>query len=165
MDAPQRSHLVFPCYFIIASFTLIKPYSRRCVPNADGVGAGVASLGNTMGRNKRSKSASRRQYEVERLERRLLLAAASIVFGTQQTYGAGIDPASLAVADLNSDGKPDLLVGNFWGGTVSILLGNGNGTFQAQQTLAAVKPYSVVVAMSTGTGGLICCSLTLAAIV
>ena len=93
------------------------------------------------------------RYQVEGLERRLLLSSSPLLFGTQQTYGAGVDPASLAVADLNSDGKPDLLVGNFWGGTVSVLLGNGNGTFQAQQTLAAgLNPYSVVVADVNGDG-------------
>ena len=37
-------------------------------------------------------------------------------------------PAGLAVADFNGDGRPDLAVANnFPGGTVSILLGNGDG--------------------------------------
>ena len=37
---------------------------------------------------------------------------------------------------LTGDGKPDLVVANEYSNTVSVLLGNGNGTFQAQQTFA-----------------------------
>ena len=49
---------------------------------------------------------------------------------------------SVAVADVNGDGKPDLVVANQGSNTVSVLLGNGNGTFQAQQTFAAgPKPH------------------------
>ena len=38
-------------------------------------------------------------------------------------------PASMAAADFNADGKLDLAVTNSAANTVSILLGNGNGTF------------------------------------
>ena len=38
--------------------------------------------------------------------------------------------------DVNWDGKPDLAVANNGSNTVSVLLGNGNGTFQAQQNFA-----------------------------
>jgi autotransporter-associated beta strand protein len=41
---------------------------------------------------------------------------------------------SLAVADFNGDGMPDLAAGNYYDGTVSVLLGNGDGTFQDQRT-------------------------------
>ena len=43
----------------------------------------------------------------------------------------------MALADVNGDGKPDLVVANGNCSTVSVLLGNGNGTFQAQQTFAS----------------------------
>jgi hypothetical protein len=61
--------------------------------------------------------------------------------------GAGADPASVAVADFNGDGKPDLAVVNVQSNTVSILLGNGNGTFQPQMTFATGSlPYFAAAA-------------------
>ncbi len=52
----------------------------------------------------------------------------------------GIYAYSVAVADVNGDGKPDLLVANDYAnvhvlnGTVGVLLGNGDGTFQTAVT-------------------------------
>ena len=43
----------------------------------------------------------------------------------------GAIPDSVVVADVNGDGKPDLLVANSGSSTVGVLLGNGDGTFQA----------------------------------
>jgi type II secretory pathway component GspD/PulD (secretin) len=43
---------------------------------------------------------------------------------------AGFRPASLAAADLNSDGHIDLVVADEGNNTFSVLLGNGDGTFQ-----------------------------------
>ncbi len=49
------------------------------------------------------------------------------------TYGTGGDfPNSVAVADVNGDGKRDVLVVNSF--SLGVLLGNGNGTFQPAQT-------------------------------
>ncbi len=79
----------------------------------------------------------------------------------QQTFATGTHPTSLAVGDFNGDGIPDLVVGNTELptagsgilGTVSVLLGNGNGTFQTQQTLATgSSPRSVVVGDVNGDG-------------
>src|SRR5262245_5954867 len=45
---------------------------------------------------------------------------------------AGNAPTGLALADVNGDGIPDLLVGNQFG-DVLVLLGKGDGTFQPYQ--------------------------------
>jgi len=67
----------------------------------------------------------------------------------------GLYAYSLAVADFNSDGRADLAVtneygngGNSNGGTVSVLLGNGDGTFQAAANYNSdgTNPFSVVSA-------------------
>ena len=40
------------------------------------------------------------------------------------------------MGDVNGDGTPDLVVANLLSNSVGVLLGNGSGTFQAQQTFA-----------------------------
>ena len=45
---------------------------------------------------------------------------------------AGFEPSSLAAADLNGDGHIDLVVANEGANSFSVLLGNGDGTFQAR---------------------------------
>jgi len=54
---------------------------------------------------------------------------------------------------LTGDGIPDIVVANSASDTVSVLLGNGNGTFQPQHTFATGRqPFSVAVADLTGDG-------------
>lgn len=59
------------------------------------------------------------------------------IFLAPAIYATG-DANAVASADLNGDGKPDLVVANCAGscsiqaeGTISVLLGNGDGTFQS----------------------------------
>jgi hypothetical protein len=74
-------------------------------------------------------------------------------FQTQQTYSVGSYPASVAVADLNGDGKPELVVANERSNSVSVLLGSGDGSFQPQYTFSVGSyPYSVGVADLNGDG-------------
>ena len=54
------------------------------------------------------------------------------------TIAVGAGPRSLALADVNADGKLDLLTANRTAGTVSVLLGNGLGSFAA----AAGSPFA-----------------------
>jgi len=69
---------------------------------------------------------------------------------------AGIGPVSVAVGDFNGDGKPDLAVANLNSNNVTILLGNGDGTFTATATSAQVgnNPQSVAVGDFNGDGKL-----------
>ncbi|HKS73370.1 MAG TPA: VCBS repeat-containing protein [Terriglobales bacterium] len=64
----------------------------------------------------------------------VLLANGDGTFQTAQVYGSGGSNAEeILVTDVNGDGNPDLVVTNGGGSpsTVGILLGNGDGTFQA----------------------------------
>jgi uncharacterized protein (DUF2141 family) len=71
------------------------------------------------------------------------------------TYGTGSEPYAVAVGDFNGDGKLDLVVPNVSATTVSILLGNGNGTFQTQsQYQAGYAPIAVGVGDLNGDGNL-----------
>src|SRR5208337_722152 len=58
-------------------------------------------------------------------------------FQPQQTYGTGLATASVASGDFNGDGIADLAVANNGDNTVSVLLGNGDGTFQAAVNYSA----------------------------
>ena len=67
----------------------------------------------------------------------VLLGNGNGTFQTQATYAVGASPECVAVADMNGDGKPDLVVANGGNNDVGVLYGNGDGTFQAQTTFAA----------------------------
>jgi len=63
------------------------------------------------------------------------------------SFATGNGPSSVAVADLDADTAPDLVTANANSDTVSVLLGNGDGTFQAAVSLAAGdNPASVAAA-------------------
>jgi hypothetical protein len=63
-------------------------------------------------------------------------------------------PVSVAIGDLNGDGKPDLVVANNNSNTVGVLFGNGDGTFRAVVTHGSGgrSPNSVVIADVNGDG-------------
>ena len=74
-------------------------------------------------------------------------------FQPAATYDSGGGGAvSVAVADVNGDGKPDLLVANYGSNTVGVLLGNGDGTFQTVVTYGSGDglPLSIAVADVNG---------------
>src|SRR6185437_6214123 len=61
-------------------------------------------------------------------------------------YTAGTAPAGIVTADFNGDGHLDLAVVNKTDNTVSILLGNGDGTFGTATNFATGAGPSAVVA-------------------
>jgi hypothetical protein len=68
-------------------------------------------------------------------------------------YPAGSSPAATASALFNNDTIPDLVVANNGSNTVSVLLGNGDGSFQAaMNSTAGANPNSVAVGDFNGDG-------------
>ena len=61
-------------------------------------------------------------------------------------YVTNTQPVAVAVGDLDGDAKPDLAVADTGANRVSVLLGNGDGTFQAKVDYATgTSPRSVAV--------------------
>ncbi len=59
----------------------------------------------------------------------------------------------IGIADLTGSGVPDVIVPNFRGGNISVLLGNGDGTFQSQRQFDAVtSPDSLVTGDFSNNG-------------
>jgi hypothetical protein len=82
-------------------------------------------------------------------------SSSSIALSAPSAFGAGTNPDSAAVGDFNGDGKLDLAVANYGSDNVSILLGNGDGTFQAAVNYGAGEfPESVAVGDFRGDGKL-----------
>ena len=94
----------------------------------------------------------------------VLLGNGDGTFQSAVSYNSGgFYSISVTVADLNGDGKADLIVANLCNsnnncnlGSMSVLLGNGDGTFQAASSYSAGgrSAYSEVVADVNGDGKL-----------
>src|SRR5439155_5003774 len=75
----------------------------------------------------------------------VLLGNGDGTFQAPRNFPVGTGPVSVTVGDFNGDGRLDLVVANWCtvasgcntGDTVSVLLGNGDGTFQAAQNFLA----------------------------
>jgi hypothetical protein len=92
----------------------------------------------------------------------VLLGSGDGFFNAPKTHGTGGELASaVAVADINRDGIPDLLVANQCAdsacsiGSVGLLFGNGDGTFRQTAngySLGAPDGYAIAVADVNGDG-------------
>jgi hypothetical protein len=82
----------------------------------------------------------------------------TVTFAPQQTLAVGNGPEGMVAADINGDGRPDLIVTNFDDNAVSVLLnttptGSGTASYSAQQTFAVgALPSAVAVADFNGDG-------------
>ncbi len=80
-------------------------------------------------------------------------SAQDISFIAGWDFDAGRKPRFVAVGDFNGDGLQDLAVANESSSDVSVLLGNGDGTFQAPRNFAVGdSPISIAVGDFNGDG-------------
>ncbi len=92
-------------------------------------------------RRRGSLRAATHRLNLEALEDRCLLS-----FSPALSYPAGAFPHGVLTADFNADGKADLAVINVFSSSVSVLLGNANGTFRPALTSATgYLPLSLAV--------------------
>lgn len=83
----------------------------------------------------------------------ILLATATGAFGGQLIFGVGTAPRSIATADVDGDGKLDLVVGSESLPGVSILLNDGTGHFPGYRKLVlGASPTAVGAADFDGDG-------------
>ena len=97
----------------------------------------------------------------------ILIGNGDGTFQAARTFNAGYNSESIVIADVNRDGKPDLIVGSVCLtpagcgndptatlGSISVFLGNGDGTFQAARTFSSggYNTESIVVADVNGDG-------------
>src|SRR5205807_972548 len=87
---------------------------------------------------------------LELLEDRCLLS-----FSPAVSYPAGTSPQAVVTADFNGDGRLDLAVANYGSNTISVLLGNSDGSFQAAKNYdTGANARSVAVGDFNGDGKL-----------
>ena len=90
---------------------------------------------------RRAADRSRRRLFLEGLEDRRVMAFAPAV-----SYPVDSAPQAMVAADFNNAGRPDLATANYSTSTVSVLLGNADGTFKpALNSPTGANPLSVAV--------------------
>jgi hypothetical protein len=77
--------------------------------------------------------------------------AGGVTWTNTQTPATEPAPQSVVVGDFNGDGIPDIAVGS--NGYVSVLIGNGDGTFKAANNLATNGNNQMMAAAAFVTGG------------
>jgi hypothetical protein len=103
----------------------------------------------------------------------VLLNRGDGTFGDSADYPTGNTATSVAIGDLNGDGKPDLATANYGfgrGTTVSVLLNRGDGSFEPRHDYTITDgPISVAIAdlnsdgkldLATANLGAECCNYT-----
>ncbi len=71
-------------------------------------------------------------------------AHSTVGFNSARSYPVGTNPVAGKAADFNGDGKLDIAVVNSGSNDISILLGNGDGTFQPAQNFALANSQTLV---------------------
>lgn len=75
------------------------------------------------------------------------------IFNNTATPGAGLNPGAVVAGDFNGDGKQDILCANQGSNNVSVLLGDGNGTFTTGMSIpTGAAPRAIAAADFNGDG-------------
>ncbi len=111
------------------------------------------AIGDVNGDGKPDMAVANSVSSTENYSVSVLLGNGDGTFGSAVNFATGSYPVSVAIGDVNGDGKPDLVVANNFGNSVSVLLGVGNGTFGAAATFAVgSSPRSVAIRDVNGDG-------------
>jgi hypothetical protein len=79
----------------------------------------------------------------------------NFVLSSSPNLGSGNDPSAVVAADVNGDGKVDLICSNYRGNSLSVLTNDGSGNFVISATYPMTtgsNPHSVVAADINGDG-------------
>ena len=83
----------------------------------------------------------------------VLLGTGRGTFGTALAYPTGSAPSSMAIGDVNNDGKIDVITASKSGGTISVLVGKGAGAFAANVDYTVGKqPFALALGDLNGDG-------------